>query len=213
MKKITLSILALTLISLSASSQDESTMDVRTAVHAGVKIGINRANVYDSKTEEFDAEPKLGFAGGAFISIPIGRYLGVQPEVLFSQKGFNGKGRFAGSNYDLKRTTNHLDIPLYFAVKPSPFLTIMAGPQFSYLLSKKDVFTNNQFTIEQEQDFNTENIKKNILGAAIGIDINVKYVVFGLRANWDLQQNLGDGDSVSPRYKNQWIQASIGVRM
>lgn len=212
MKKINLMIAALTVISFNAIAQDESSMDTRDQLQFGAKIGLNYANVYDSKGEEFKADAKFGMAAGAFISIPIGTYIGVQPEVLYSQKGFRATGKILGLNYDFTRTTSYLDIPLYFALKPSEFITILAGPQFSYLLSKKDVFATAITTIEQEQQFENDNIRKNTLGASLGVDINIGHLVFGARANWDLQENNGDGTSTTPRYKNQWLQATVGFK-
>lgn len=181
-------------------------------IHVGVKGGINYSNAYDSQGEQFQADPKMGVAFGGFVSIPIGTLLGIQPEILFSQKGFEGKGRILAMDYSFKRTTSFLDIPLLVAVKPLEAVTLYAGPQFSYLLSKKDEFTSSLVTVEQEQEFENENIRKNTLGAAVGLDINIDHFVLGLRANWDLQENRGDGTSTTPRYKNQWLQATVGIR-
>jgi hypothetical protein len=181
-------------------------------VHLGLKAGLNYSNVYDSKGEEFEAESKVGIAFGAFVAIPIGDNIGLQPEVLFSQKGFEANGKVLGLNYNFKRTTSYLDIPLYFAIIPAEFLTIFVGPQFSYLISKKDEFTSDFVSIEQEEEFENENFRKNTLGAALGLDINIDHFVLGVRANWDLQENKGDGTSSTPRYKNQWLQATVGVR-
>ena len=57
----------------------------------GMKAGANYSNVYDSKGEDFNADPKFGLAAGAFLSIPFGQYIGIQPEILFSQKGFKAQ--------------------------------------------------------------------------------------------------------------------------
>lgn len=211
MKKLSLIAITLTMITLNVNAQDDA-MDTRDQLGFGAKIGLNYANVYDSEGEEFDADPKLGMAVGAFVSIPIGTYFGIQPEVLYSQKGFSATGKILGLKYDFTRTTSYLDIPIYFAIKPSEFITIVAGPQFSYLLSKKDVFATTVTTIEQEQEFENDNIRKNTLGASLGLDINIGHFVIGARAAWDLQENNGDGTSTTPRYKNQWLQATVGFK-
>ncbi len=208
MKKFGIIAIALTFITINVNAQDED----REKIHIGAKIGMNYANVYDSQGEEFDADPKLGLAAGAFLSIPIGTYIGIQPEVMFSQKGFKATGRFLGADYEFTRTTNYLDIPIYLALKPSEFLTIVAGPQFSYLMSRKDVFKTPFGTAEQEDEFENENIRKNTLGVSLGLDININHFVIGARAAWDLQDNRGDGTSTTPRYKNTWLQATVGLR-
>ncbi|OFZ01240.1 MAG: hypothetical protein A3K10_03425 [Bacteroidetes bacterium RIFCSPLOWO2_12_FULL_31_6] len=198
-------------MSLSTIAQ-ETTSENRDKLKIGIKGGLNYANVYDSEGEEFKADPKFGLALGAFLTIPIGTTIGIQPEVVFSQKGFSATGKILGLNYDFKRTTNYIDVPIFLALKPSEFFTILAGPQFSYLLSRKDVFATAITTIEQEQEFENDNIRKNTLGVSVGIDLNFSSLVLGARAAWDLQNNNGDGTSVTPRYKNQWIQATVGFR-
>lgn len=190
-------------------AQDEET-DNREKLQFGLKAGLNYSNVYNSNTEEFRADAKFGFAGGAVLRIPIGTYLGIQPEVLFSQKGFKGEGVILGSEYHFTRTTSYIDIPLQIALKPSEFLTLVAGPQYSYLLSQQDVFSNTIVSYSQEQEFENDNIRKNILGFVAGLDINLKHVVLGARMGWDIQNNHGDGTSNTPQYKNAWFQGTIG---
>lgn len=208
MKKLGIMAIALTFITVNGYAQD----DDREKIQIGAKIGVNYANVYDTEGEEFDADPKLGLAAGAFLAIPIGTYIGIQPEVMFSQKGFKATGSVLGSEYEFTRTTNYIDIPIYLALKPSSFLTIVAGPQFSYLMSRKDKFESSFLNTEQEDEFENENIRKNTLGASFGLDININHFVIGARAAWDLQDNKGDGTSSTPRYKNTWLQATVGFK-
>lgn len=193
------------------SAQYDDT-DYTEKVSFGFKIGGNLSNVYDENGEEFRADAKLGLAGGVFLEIPIGAFIGVHPEFLFSQKGFKATGSLLGFDYNFTRTTNYIDIPIYFALKPIEYVTILVGPQYSYLLKQTDVFESTLFSYDQEQEFENDEIRRNILGLSIGADINVGHVVVGLRANYDLQKNNGDGSSSTPRYKNAWYQATIGYR-
>jgi hypothetical protein len=204
MKKIIVVAMAVFSIAYSTNAQDE--------VSFGLKIGTNYSNVYDSEGEDFEADSKFGFATGMFLSIPVGKYLGFQPEVLFSQKGFKGTGRMLGSGYDLTRTTNYIDIPLLVAVKPIESFTLLAGPQFSYLMRQKDEFTNSTTNFQQEEEFDNDNIRKNTLCFIGGFDINMEHTVLGARVGWDLSNNNGNGTSSTPRYKNVWAQATIGYR-
>jgi len=45
------------------------------------------------------------------------------------------------------------------------------------------------------------------------MDINLNNIVIGARAGWDLFNNNGDGTSTTPRYKNVWAQATVGIRL
>jgi hypothetical protein len=198
------------LISIQVVAQED---EYRERISGGLKVGANLSNVYDTEGEDFQANAKLGFAGGAFLSIPIGKYLGVQPEILISQKGFQGSGRLLGSPYDFSRTTTFIDVPLLFALKPLSIFTIVLGPQYSYLIHQKDVFSSAITTSAQETEFKNDNIRKNILCGIGGVDFTVKHVVVGLRAGADFQRNNGSGTATTPRYKNVWYQATIGFRL
>ncbi len=182
----------------------------RTDFTFGVKAGMNYSNVWDEQGQDFRADAKAGFAGGVFMGIPIGKFIGFQPELLLSQKGFQASGSLLGTSYSFKRTTTFIDVPLFLQVKPASFITFVLGPQFSYLLHQKDVYTFGANSVEQEDEFNNDNIRKNILGFAIGADVNISQFVLSARMGWDFQNNKGDGTSSTPRYKNQWLQATIG---
>jgi hypothetical protein len=209
MKKIFLMIATVAFMANYVVAQDG---DTRSQFNIGIKAGANFSNVYDSQGEEFRADGKLGFAGGVFVVVPFGDMFGFQPEFLFSQKGFKATGTLLGSNYGLTRTTNFIDVPLFFAIKPLSQVTVLAGPQFSYLMRRKDVFNSALGSVEQIQEFENDNIRKNILGAVLGLDVNVSKLVVGARAGWDLSTNNGDGSSQTPRYKNAWIQVTLGYR-
>lgn len=207
MKKLLLMILAVIFITTNINAQD-----YRNQLKLGLKAGINFANVYDEVGDEFTADGKLGFDGGAFLAIPIGKFLGVQPEILFSQKGFKADGSILGVPYTTKHTSTFIDIPLLITLKPTQGFTILAGPQYSYLMKEKDSFEMNGVTTDDENVYQNDNIRKNILCFIGGFDFNMKTLVLGARVGWDLQHNNGDGTSSSPRYKNVWYQATLGFR-
>jgi hypothetical protein len=210
MKKIIiLSLLAVTVFSFKSNAQET---DHRKQLMFGLKAGANYSNVYDAQGEAFIAKAKMGFVGGGFLSIPIGKYLGIQPEILYSQKGFEGTGVLLGSSYELTRTTSYIDVPLLISLKPARFVSLLAGPQFSYLLKQRDVFSNSSTSIQQQQEFSNDNIRKNILCFLGGIDLNFDHFVLGVRAGKDITTNNGDGTSTSPRYKNIWLQGTVGIR-
>lgn len=213
MKKI-LIITGLMLISFGVMVQAQGyRQDTREQFRFGIKAGANLANVWDAQGEDFRADPKLGLAGGVFLEIPIGTFIGFQPALLYSQKGFQGEGTLLGSPYSLTRTTSYVDAPLLLQLKPSSFFTIALGPQFSYLISEKNVYTYGSNRVEQEQAFNNDNIRKNVLGFLTGVDLNFSNFVISGRVGWDFQTNHGDGSSSTPRYKNRWLQLTAGLKI
>jgi hypothetical protein len=204
MKKIILMMAGMLSITYGTMAQNQ--------VAVGFKVGTNYSNVYDADGDDFEAEGKFGLAAGGFVSIPIGDFLGVQPEVLYSQKGFKATGTMLGGTYELTRTTSYIDVPLLIAIKPIEAITFLAGPQFSFLLKQNDKFTSGTTSFAQQEAFDNDNLRKNTLCFTGGIDINLEHTVVGLRTGWDLQNNNGNGTSSTPRYKNVWVQATIGYR-
>lgn len=187
--------------------------DFRDRIQLGAKVGANLSNVYDGQGQDFVADSKFGLAAGLFARIPLNEFIGLQPEILFSQKGFSGKGTLLGGNYNFNKTTNYIDIPLFVSIKPAGFFTILAGLQYSYLIKQSYVFTTGSNSVFQEKEFNNDNVRKNILCFTGGADINIEHFVIGARAGWDFQNNNGDGTSETPRYKNAWYQLTLGYRI
>ncbi len=210
MKKTSIFILA-SLLAIQAYSQSDEEDQLR----FGFKAGMNISNVYDTKGEEFDANAKLGIAAGAFLSVPIGQYLGIQPEMLYSQKGFQTSGSLLGMDYKYTHSSDYIDVPIFVAFRPTPNLTLLAGPQYSYLIAERTSFTNTLFPddpLVQKSDFDNSNVRKNTLGAVAGADANFMDIVLSLRAGMDITHNNGNGTQTEPRYKNVYYQATIGYR-
>ncbi len=186
--------------------------DYRNNIMIGLRIGGNYSNVYQASGEKFVAKGKYGSAVGIFVAIPINKWVGVQPEVMYSQKGFKATGELLAVPYEFTRNTEYIDVPLYFTIKPTEFFTFLAGPQFSFLTKKTDVFTISGNSVIQETTFNNENYRKNSLGIATGFDFNFTHVIIGTRLAYDLQSNNSDGTPTTPNYRNMLLQATFGLR-
>ena len=212
MKNVTKKAATLVVVLMTSMSfaQDGISSDDRNEMKFGVKAGVNFANVYDEKGDDFVADGKAGLAVGAFASIPLGELFGIQPEVMYSQKGYKSSGDILGIGYDYKVTSSYLDIPVLLQVKPSQYFTLLAGPQFSYLLDTKYELNGNS-TIDEE-DINGDNYKKGVFGAVVGVDFNYQNFVLGTRLGWDVSKTNEDGDANSPRFKNKVIQVTFGYR-
>ncbi len=208
MKNIILTAVALTFLAYHSDAQEQGNKML-----FGVKVGTNYSNVYDENGEDFKADAKFGLAAGAYLTIPLMKFIAIQPEILFSQKGFKATGRILGSTYNLTRTTDYIDVPLFLVVRPIKALSLMAGPQYAYLLKQKDKFDSGTIDILQENEFKNDNIRKNTLCLVGGVDLIFTRLVLSARAGWDVKNNNGDGTSTTPRYKNVWLQGTVGIRL
>ncbi|MBN9293231.1 MAG: PorT family protein [Flavobacteriia bacterium] len=200
--------IAITLFAFQSFGQN---ITFRDRLTFGLKAGINVNMIYDEEAQDFTADPLVGFAGGAFVTLPLGKFLALQPEVMFSQKGVKASGSVLGTSYTWKRMVNYLDIPLLFAIRPAEFINIYVGPQFGFRLSQKDSFTWGDNGVINQEDFDTD-IRRFMLGIHTGLDFNIHHFVISPRVGLDLLDNRGDGSSTDPRYKNLTFQFTLGYR-
>lgn len=194
-----------------ATYGQNDTRDNREKLQFGINAGLAYSNVFDERTDNFVADGKIGAVAGIALSIPIGRYLGFQPEAVFIQKGFEGDSRIDTRSYSLKRTTNHIDFPLQLKFKPAKNFSLLGGPQYSFLLSRKDEISNSSITLVEEDHIKNDKIQNNIFGLIFGAELNFNAVTVTGKAGWDMQQNTDDDISYTPRYKNSWIQLTVGL--
>jgi hypothetical protein len=197
--------------SVNAFAQNNAA-DNTAQVRFGIKGGFSLATVIKSNDDNFSTGTLLGFNGGAVLQLPIGNIIAIQPEVLFSQKGFRTTGSALGTDYDYKKYLNFLDIPILLRINASKYFGIVVGPQYSYLLGTHTSFKSGDSGFEQDVRNDNNNLKKNIFGGVIGADVNLNHNVFIYgRYTIDFQDNNGDGTSSTPAYKNQVFQFGIGV--
>src|SRR6185312_2824900 len=222
--------------------QFDNIPDGRTMLQFGVKAGINNSNVYDAQGEDFVANPRIGMVFGGFLSIPINTWLGIQPEILYSSKVYSGSGAMGpqesttstttttvkgntgisvtgagggdADNYSFINQLNYLDIPIMLQVKILPSIYLLGGPEYSYLLSRSYMFTNGVTTETTQEHFQNDNIRHNVFGIIAGIELNLnRSFVLGGRVAWDELDNNGNGTSTMPRYRNYWMQATVGYKL
>jgi hypothetical protein len=109
----------------------------------GIKGGVNFATVGGAGVPTTPSS-LTGFAGGAYLDIDVPFLFTIQPEVLYSMKGYGLDESLSlfGSTYSAKATVNlnYLEIPVLIkysfpvpVVKPSVFV----GPSMGILLNAK----------------------------------------------------------------------------
>jgi len=202
--KISFLLISIALLSVSIQAQNR--------VSFGAKAGLNISNIYDSEGEEYSADAKTGYAFGGFLHIPISGFIGIQPEMMFSQKGYQTSGSLLGMDFSTSRTSNYLDVPILLAIKPLGLATLLIGPQYSYLLKQTTNVVTPISNTTVVDEFTNDNIRRNTLGLVMGADVNLLQFVISGRVVWDLYDNNGDGTSTTPRYKNVNGQLPLGFR-
>lgn len=217
MKKVmTIAMIACSMYSTGSIAQDTMGGERQTVgneentreINFGLKAGVNFSNVYEMKEEGFVADGRVGFVGGAFASIPITEMFGFQPEVHYSVKGFKSEDH---KLYNFDRKTQHIDVPLQAQYMPTEMVAIVLGPQYSYILKKKDSFP--AILNGNTRLFETDATRDHYLGLVGGVDVTImKFVVSG-RAGFDFNRNNGVESTILPRYRNAWLQATLGFKI
>ena len=102
------------------------------SVDLGVKGGINVATIStDIPDIEQIKKSQTGFVGGAFAAFGLGSVFSIQPELLYSQKGFAAEEQGAEANL----RTNYFEIPLLLKANLDAGMlrpAIYAGPVVSF---------------------------------------------------------------------------------
>lgn len=102
-------------------------------IRIGIKGGLNYANF---TATEIQTDAITSYHAGALLEIGITKSFALQPELLYSTQGAsydNALGEF-------KNELGYVSIPFLLKINLSESLSLEAGPQASFLLSKKDEF-------------------------------------------------------------------------
>ncbi|RSK23868.1 porin family protein [Hymenobacter metallilatus] len=190
------------------------------SIRFGLKGGGNLSNLSGDLTDEDRYENKVGFHGGAMLNIGLldDGFLSVQPEVLFSQKGFKfaENQAFGLYQYSGSRTYNYIDVPVLLKINADGFY-FEAGPQYSYLMKVKDETKRSiNGTVFNTYSGTTDlsNVNRNEIGyaAGLGFQSDAGFLI-GLRYNGSLTDFAKDGytgDADVRNARNSVFQASVG---
>jgi hypothetical protein len=170
--------------------------------HIGVKGGVNMTKI---DGQSFDNGFKWGISAGGFAELNFTKHLGIQPELLFNQTSTKTASNFSDIYHegipDRDVTLNYLSIPILLALKPSPVLSILLGPQFGIKLSESENISLAASNAFKSGDFSVVGGAQLNLG---GFKLGARYVI-GLNNLNDLNDNY--------KWKNQNVQLYIGLRI
>ena len=199
---------------LVAGGANAQTSDVKNKLSFGIKGGVNFSNIIKTDNSDFSTDFTTGFNAGIFLSIPIVDRLSFQPELMFSQKGYQSyRNNLLGSG-TLTQTTNWIEVPILARIEAARGFNVYVGPQVSFLTKTTNKYDGNfgsseQTTIESDADRFKNSIVGGVLG--IGIDLSPKVSLNG-RYALDFQKNNENGTSSTPEFRNQVWQAGLGFK-
>lgn len=179
----------------------------------GVKGGINIADI-DTNIEDLPdvLDSKTGFVGGGFVTLGLGSLFAVQPELLYSQKGFKAEEGMLSAQLG----TNYIEIPVLLKAQFRLAMlrpAIYAGPVASFETScNLDVVG---VSVDCDDDEGFVDRKKNDWGAVFGanVDLILGSITLILDGRYQLGlTNLADApDLPDEEAKNRVWQIMAGV--
>lgn len=176
-------------------------------IKVGLKAGFDFGNVKFPAPS--DTKTRVAFYGGLKTEIAAGKKFIVQPEILYSQKGFafsplgNSKGGHVNINY--------ISVPLLAGYRPADKLTVLAGPEFNYLINAKshiEEVSSDLSTIYKKFDVGIDLGVAYQLLKSIGIEIRYCYGLSYL-AEGTLMDNQGNNIGKIKQGKNRVVQAGL----
>jgi opacity protein-like surface antigen len=190
MKKICFTIFTLAVASISFGQ-----------VTFALKAGINRADIYiDAAVEK---EAIWGFHAGGMAQTKLSQKFLLQPELVFSKKGFRAPSIMFADGQDI--ILNYITVPILLGYQLDKRITLLLGPELGLLTSAKSKFSSAEFD-------ETRMYKKFDMGLDFALSIKpVKNIGVDLRYNYGLTR-LGSV-IVSDRNNNPTFDAKTANRV
>lgn len=187
MKKIILVFLAIFSISLAQAQK----------LKIGLKAGPSLASLRDHRFSN-DLTYRLKFHGGVMGNVQLFDIIHFQPEILYSQKGFefkDGRNTYVGK-------FDYIDVPLMLQAHIDKFF-VEFGPQASFLATAKLGID------DGEVDYN-KLVKSTVVGVNAGLGYLSNNFLLGLRYSTDANDSFVRLFNEKTKAKNSVIQISVG---
>jgi len=156
-------------------------------IGVGIKAGANFAH---QEVEDIDIKAVTDYHFGAYLNLNLSEKFGITPEVLYTAYGSKWD--------DIKVDFDYIAIPVMFRFKPISFLSLEAGPQFSFLTKAE---------IENAGDVKDQ-LKNNDFGLAFGAGVHLP---LGFNAGLRYVLGFTDISDVSGEsIKNRTFQIYLG---
>ncbi len=147
----------------------------------GLRAGLNVSDLTGDDALLGDTDPRLGFSGGVFANVPVGRSgLYVQPEVLYSMKGVTDGA--SGSDDEIQ--LDYVEVPLLLGfATPVTDSGLMVGGYAGPAIA---------FKVRERPDAGVDLFESTDVGAAFGVTVGAG--AFGV----DGRYTLGLTDAFKP---------------
>ena len=168
--------------------------------HIGAKAGANLGKIAGVAYKD---NFKLGYQIGGFLEFDFFDKWGLQGEVLFNQSNTEIRNSYKqvwDEKFNKNKTLDYVSVPVLLKYNPNEFLSLHAGPQFSFLTNSEDSTWENGKKLFKDTDFS--------IVAGLEVKILNPLYVYG-RYGWgysDINKALSEKATL------QQIQIGVGLR-
>ncbi len=217
MKKLVISAAAATLLAGAVAPAAHAQ-----SIRFGLKAGANLSNLAGDLANQSQYNNRFGFHGGVLLNFGLANDLvSIQPELLYSQKGF----KYADQSYTVLGNTyrntgnvryDYLDVPILVRLKVSGVF-FEVGPQYSYLLNvatdRTQTYNGGVVGTAGSGTTNLDKVNRNELGYVGGVGFQSSQgFLLGVRYNGAFTDFAKDGYSNNDfrNARNSAFQAYVG---
>ncbi len=163
----------------------------------GIKGGLNFSQVRGSDKDLLGSvSGHTSFHAGVFAQFALSEMFSIQPEVLYSRRGYERN--------DSTFRFDYLNVPILAVVNVTDNISFHAGPQIGILMSGK----------ESEQEIDLAPYNTFDYGAAVGAEARISRFRLGARyylGLTDLRKENDLGQKINEDIKNGVFQVYLGI--
>jgi len=189
----------------------------------GVKIGVNFADI-NGVTNSLNNQYITAYNAGVFAAFDIAGLLALQPELLYTMKGFKLTkaiyllGPTPSPNIFITGNNSYFEIPVLLKLKVPPSSlgiirpNVFAGPEVAFGLSSK-LTVQSTDPSETENNGSETNSKPTDFGIIIGagVDINLPEVTLIIDVRYDMGMKSLDFSEGPVQIKNRVLTINAGI--
>lgn len=160
----------------------------------GVKGGVSFTTLRGSGADGMGRmDTKTSFHAGAYAQFRVSNNFSLQPELLYSRKGYQGEGTTTAPSIKL----DYIDLPLLAVYNLGYRWSVHAGPQVGFLVAYR----------ENDREMDRGTFRATDVGGAVGVEFRAAFARVGARYN----HGFIDANKATPGLKNSALQLYLGV--
>jgi len=210
-----------------AEGDEDNDVPKKDSISYGFHFGGQITNVQGLSKGSFEdlafiKKNKTGYNFGFYLDIPIVHHLFLQPELNYSEKGYNATGSNVSNpqinfvtTLKYKRTYQFLDLPILFKYYPGKKLFFTAGPQISYLFLVNDQYLSpsapSAYVVFDQQ---LTKLRKLVPGINFGMGFKLgETLSLSATYSFDFATNYTFIGGDAPKFYNEYFALRLGYRL